>query len=199
MQLSKFTLGSCGGIRHAYSWTIVLNDKRRARSLRGKAPFHDSLTGLTLRCHGMTGFKSTAEKTCHPELDRLPEEEAPEEVLEEGLLADPVLEPHTKTFRGWRCSYCKLEEHSAKHVRFHEYLAKQCAELDRVLRQKTVESRRHLRSVNGPDVEQARRTKKAHRETAERQYYRELRLEAAEVVGDSEPESEGQSTGSSAE
>ena len=66
-------------------------------------------------------------------------------------------------------------------MRFHEYLAKQCAELDRVLR------------------EQARRTKKAHRETAERQYYRELRLEAARVVGDSEPESEGQSMGSSAE
>ena len=83
---------------------------RRARSIRGKAPFHDSLTGLTLRCHGMTGFKSTAEKTCHPELDRLPEEEAPEEVLEEGLLADPVLEPHTKTFRGHQACV-QLDDH----------------------------------------------------------------------------------------
>jgi len=142
--VSKFTLASCGGIRHSYSWTVTLNDKRRANTLRGRRPFHNRLTGLTLRNHGMTACRAVAEKTLHPELDdRVGDEAADDEGGEP--MAVESLERDTKFYRGWRCSYCKVEEQAVKHNRFHSYLAKQCTELERQLRQRKQQSGRHMR------------------------------------------------------
>jgi len=58
VRVSRYTRPSLGGVRHAFSWTVLRNDDRR-RSLRGRSvELHWTLTGLTLRNNHATGKRS---------------------------------------------------------------------------------------------------------------------------------------------
>jgi len=64
----KFTCESCMGIQGSFSFLVTRNDDRR-KSLRGRAPYLDLLTGLTMKSFGMTRGPSAQAKTGTPMLE----------------------------------------------------------------------------------------------------------------------------------
>ena len=79
----------------------------------------------------------------HPEIDLAPDA-VPHEEAEDGPPREAVdiLERDTKDFRGWRCSYSKMEGEPHKNERFMKYLASQRRMLEANMKPRP-EGRRH--------------------------------------------------------
>ena len=82
---------------YQYSWAI--NDERPDTSVIGKDG--GTLTLITGRAHGATGFKSSAPLTSFPELEATPETGSEEEQD----LAEPTPLQMLKTTLGWKTLY----------------------------------------------------------------------------------------------
>ena len=193
--ISRFSPASCYGISHSFSWSITLNDRRRTTmtSLRGRGCMHETLTGLTLRKHGMTGFRAQAWKTGFPslcdrtksELDEdksknvLEDEEADGdmEIEEDGIARD------TQWFRGWRCSYSKVENNAAKRDRFYTYLQRQLDGLEDTLKRCKTESKRHRKSSEAlREAAHCTSKRRSGRSKEESKFFVDVRRTAAQAL-----------------
>ena len=121
---TTLTNDSLFGIRTNFSWTFTVNDNRawERKSWKGRGIHANSITAVTARCHGMTGFKSCVAHTCRPTIDNEAGLEAEPEVVPEHV-AELGIE--TKLFKGWKTSYAKNDE--TKVLRQRRVLAGQLA------------------------------------------------------------------------
>jgi len=90
---------------HHLSFTIV--DKRRKGLFQTGSK--SILSGLVVKSHDLPLFRSSASKTCHPELDACKEVKDDPIVPDDAAdAADAIEETFTgqmKDYKGWRCSY----------------------------------------------------------------------------------------------
>ncbi len=157
-----------------YSWSFTCNDWRRD-SLLGRGFRRNTLTGVTARCHLVTGESGTELRTFHPEL------ELATKLLEgEGEDHEAEVEPEevthrTRVWRGWRCSYRTKEPERETPEKVAVLLRRKATALE-PFTAKTAASSRHR---SHEDIRQSMREsfeRKAVRGVAERLHFASKRV-----------------------
>jgi hypothetical protein len=168
LKFETFKTEGLGGIRGSWSYSMTRNDTRRT-SLRGRGGAWPTLTGLTFRNHKMAGLP--ASHVCFPEV--LPQASLPvEEPEPEALLA-----VETRTFHGWRCSYCRASDSAATTEKMANYFKHLELSLGDKRRAKVQPATRHRTPVEMIAAANRSAGRSSKRQREENEFYRKTRAD----------------------
>jgi hypothetical protein len=180
LPVTRFTLATCMGVRDSYCFSVTNVDTRR-KDFHGVGPNWSTLTGLTLRNHGLSAHASLGAKTTHPIVAIGAAIAAPDP----GEAADDIapivvngteLALDCKFDLQWRCSYAKAEATDVKSTRIQTHLTKQHENLMHVRR--PGEPTRHRDAGSAAVAAKAKAAKLAAQSRAETARFKRRRLDA---------------------